>query len=101
MRILKERLETLRKLVENYLKSKQDFLSNVSWQSDAVNDRYNLNAREKKTVVPSYVKKAKGDFEKLNTACEKVLKNIDELHAKVKQAHEEKKESEEESKAIE
>ena len=88
-------------MVENYLKSKQDFLNSVSWQSDELKERYNLSDTEKKRVVPSYVKKAKGDFEKLNTACEKVLKDIDELHVKVKQAHEEKKESEEESKAIE
>ena len=88
-------------MVENYVKSKRDFLNRVSWQSDEADKRYNLTSREIKTVVPTYVKKATADFEKLNTACEKVLKNIDELLEKVKQAHEEKKQSEEESKAIE
>ena len=78
LRVLLERLQTHRKMVEEYVKKKRDTFNSLSWQTDELDTRYNLIKREL-SAATSYVTKADGELKKLSEACEKLLKQIDEL----------------------
>ena len=73
LRVLLERLQTHRKMVEEYVKKKRDTFNSLSWQTDELDTRYNLIKREL-SAATSYVTKADGELKKLSEACEKLLK---------------------------
>ena len=73
LRVLLERLQTHRKMVEEYVKKKRDTFNSLSWQTDELDTRYNLIKREL-SAATSYVTKADGELKELSEACQKLLK---------------------------
>ena len=73
LRVLLERLQTHRKMVEEYVKKKKDTFNSLSWQTDELDTRYNLIKREL-SAATSYVTKADGELKELSEACQKLLK---------------------------